>query len=151
MSCRDGLALGIAFTCPADLKLYATSEFLKLLSHFFAASDLPYALAAMQAHEMGHVVQYAVHQPGINDRSTDAVSRAIEQQADCLSGVWARHQAVKGGVDVARFRRVAVEGITLISSNAEIATHGTPAQRGAAIDRGLSGGRPQACKLATFQ
>ena len=64
--------------------------------------------------------------------------------------MWARHAADAGGFDRAAFRRTAVRLVTLVSSNVEIQTHGTPAQRAAAIDRGLASGRPQACKLITF-
>lgn len=149
--CRGGLDLDTAFTCSSDSKLYVTSKFLTLITDNFADGDLGYALASLQAHEMGHVVQYAVHQPSVEiPNPTAAQSRELEQQADCLSGVWAYHVAAKGGLDAEHFVSVAYELISLISNNPEIETHGTPPARRIAVKRGLAAGRPQDCKLATF-
>ncbi|PZS35989.1 MAG: hypothetical protein DLM58_02655 [Pseudonocardiales bacterium] len=150
-ACRGGLELGTAFTCTSDGKLYVTSKFLRLIIENFPGGDLGYALAGLQAHEMGHVVQYAVKQPGAENRSrTPAQSRVFEQQADCLSGVWAHDQAAKGALNGAHFESVDFELMSLISSNPEILTHGTPTARRAAVHVGLVGGRPRACELATF-
>jgi predicted metalloprotease len=149
--CRGGLDVGTAFTCTSDSTLYVTSKFLTLIAGNFAGTDLGYALAALQAHEMGHAVQYAVHQPSAEiPNPTDTQSREFEQQADCLAGVWAHHVAATGGLDVSHFVSVDYELISLISSNPEILTHGTPPERRGAVNRGLAGGRPQDCKLATF-
>lgn len=88
--CRSGLDLGTAFTCSSDGKRYVTSKFLGLITDKFGDTDLGYALAALQAHEMGHVVQYAVHEPSIEIKNpTAAQSQVVEQQADCLGAVWA--------------------------------------------------------------
>jgi predicted metalloprotease len=150
-ACRPGLTAAPAFTCRSNLTLYINKRLLDLVSTYFPASDLRYALASVQAHEIGHVLQYRLHQPQIETtRPTAAQTRFVEQQADCLSGVWARHASVGAGFDRAAFRRDAVRLVTLVSSNVEIQTHGTPAQRAAAIDRGLASGRPQTCKLVTF-
>jgi predicted metalloprotease len=64
--------------------------------------------------------------------------------------VWAGSESRQGHLDTRTFQVVAKQLITDISSNPEVATHGTPDQRAAAILRGMSGGRPQDCKLATF-
>jgi predicted metalloprotease len=53
-------------------------------------------------------------------------------------------------LDPAEFRAVADRVLASISTAQEIETHGTPQQRLAAIDRGLDGGRPQSCQLASF-
>jgi predicted metalloprotease len=100
---------------------------------------------------MGHVVQLEVHQSQIEQsRPSAAVTRFVEQQADCLSGVWAHAATSRLGLDPAQFRSVALRVLTSISTDREIASHGTPQQRIAAIDRGLHGTGPQACSLATF-
>jgi predicted metalloprotease len=149
--CRGGLALDTAFTCTSDLKLYVTSKFLALIANNFVDTDLGYALAALQAHEMGHAVQYAVHQPSVEIKNpTAAQSREFEQQADCLAGVWADQVGKEGGLGPLHFLSVDYELISLISNNPEIRSHGTPAERREAVNRGLVTGRPQDCSLATF-
>jgi predicted metalloprotease len=107
---------------------------------------LPYALAAVVAHEAGHRVQFAVRQPDL-DRAGDAGSRVVEQQADCLAGVWAYGAARRGLLDPVAFRAAYAKEMQLVSSMKppagtglddydEVATHGTAAQRVAAFDRG---------------
>ncbi|MET3804487.1 putative metalloprotease [Nakamurella sp. UYEF19] len=149
--CRPGLTSTPAFTCQVNDTVYINQSFLTMITEQFGSADIPYALASVVSHEIGHVVQAAVSQPGYDKSgSSDALSRQIEQQADCLSGVWAYSVSVKGRLDTRKFETVAKAVITDVSSNAEIATHGTPDQRAAAILKGLSGGRPQDCGLATF-
>ena len=145
--CRPGLTQAPAFTCNVDGKLYITSGLVALIAKYFTGSDVVYAYATLLAHEIGHVVQKAVDQPGYG---TAAQSLMIEQQADCLSGVWAAHEVAQGQLDGAAFVDVSRRLLTLVSSNAEISTHGTPAVRTAAVANGLAGGRPQTCSLATF-
>lgn len=146
--CRRGLTAAPAFTCRSDRTLYVTASLLSQLRRTMPGDDLFYAVASLQSHEFGHVLQYQLGQPEVARIDTDARSRFVEQQADCLSGVWAQHAG--SGFDQARFRRVALRLITLVSSNSEVAGHGTPAARLAAIDRGLRSGRPQSCRLVTF-
>ena len=149
--CRPGIELGTAITCKVDLTLYVSPQFLALIEANFHGVDLALALASLTAHEIGHVLQYTLHQPEIEQHDpSDATVRRIEQQADCLSGVWAGHAASTGTLDAHRFVADAVKLISLVSSNPEIATHGTPPQRRAAIERGLNGGTPGACHLVTF-
>ena len=146
-ACRPALDSAPAFTCNVDETLYVTSGLVTLIGKYFTGSDVVYAYAALLAHEIGHVVQQAVDQPGYG---TAADSQMIEQQADCLSGVWAAHEVAQGQLDGAAFVDVSRRLITLVSSNAEISTHGTPQVRAAAVVKGLSTGRPQTCNLATF-
>ena len=83
------------------------------------------------------------------DRAGDAASRVVEQQADCLAGVWAYGAARRGLLDPAGFRAAYAKEMRLVSALKppagaglddydEVATHGTPAQRVAAFDRGDS-------------
>ena len=151
-ACRPALTDAPAFTCQVNDTVYINQSFLDLVIHEFGAGDIPYALASIVSHEMGHVVQAAVKQPGYNRTGTsNTISQQIEQQADCLSGVWAYSEVIKGkGFDTKTFETVAKQLITDVSTNPEIATHGPPDQRAAAILAGLSTGTPQGCKLATF-
>jgi predicted metalloprotease len=145
--CRAFLAFGTAFYCPQDGRAYVTAA--SVVRNRAAFGDtLPYALAAVVAHEAGHRVQFAVRQPGL-DRAGDAASRVVEQQADCLAGVWAYGAARRGLLDPVAFRAAYAKQMRLVSSMKppagaglddydEVATHGTAAQRVAAFDRGDS-------------
>lgn len=147
-NCRGGITGAPAFTCAINRALYINKSLLDLIDRYVPAADQIYAFAAVQAHEMGHVLQYTLHQPQIGlPNPTDGQRQFLEQQADCLSGVWAHSERRFVG---ARFLGIAVQLLTLVSSNPEIATHGTPLQRAAAIERGLASGRPQSCRLVTF-
>jgi len=145
--CRGGLTVAPAFTCPLNNTVYLNSSLFALAAGRFRADEVPYVIALVMAHEIGHVVQAAVDQPGYADTTSKAASRRIEQQADCLSGVWARHES---RLDSGKYVEVAGAFIADISTNPEISTHGTPPQRLAAINRGLKNGRPKDCALATF-
>jgi hypothetical protein len=147
-NCRSFLAFGTAFYCPADGKAYVTGAAVARDRAAFG-TRLPYALAAVVAHEAGHRVQFAVKQPEL-DREGDAASRQVEQQADCLAGVWAYGAARRGLLDPAGFRAAYAKEMQLVSAMTpppgaglddydEVATHGTAAQRVAAFDRGDTG------------
>jgi predicted metalloprotease len=146
--CRTFLAFGTAFYCPPDNRAYITAASVNGNRAEFGA-QLPYALAAVIAHEAGHRVQYAVRQPQL-DADGDAASRVVEQQADCLAGSWAYGAARRGLLDPAAFRAVYAKEMRLVSAIRpppgsgldgydEVATHGTAAQRTAAFDRGATG------------
>ena len=145
--CRAFLAFGTAFYCPADGRVYITAA--SVAGNRAAFGDrLPYALAAVAAHEAGHRVQFTVRQAEL-DRDGNAASRVVEQQADCLAGVWARGAARRGLVDPAGFAAVYAQEMRMVSSMTpppgvgrddydEVATHGTAAQRIAAFQRGTT-------------
>jgi uncharacterized protein len=146
-ACRSFLALGTAFYCPPDVRAYITGASVTRTRAEFG-DRLPYALAVVVAHEAGHRVQYVVRQPGL-ELTGDAASRMVEQQADCLAGVWAYGAARRGLLDPAGFRAAYAQEMRLVSEVKppagsgldgydEVATHGTPAQRVAAFDRGNS-------------
>jgi uncharacterized protein len=152
--CRALLSLGTAFYCTDDQTVYLTGASIERGTKVYGP-DLPYALAAVVGHEFGHVVQDAVHQPGFNTPG-DAASRRIEQQADCLLGVWGRSAADRGLLAAERLRDIAereyatVESLPVppvLGDYDERATHGTVAERVAALDRGLAKGHPDACGL----
>jgi hypothetical protein len=150
-ACRAGIEGGTAITCQADLTLYISHTFLALIEHYFHGLDRAVALASVASHEIGHVLQYTLRQPQIEQkRPTDATSQYVEQQADCLSGVWAGAEAGQHDLDVDEFVTDAEKLIELVSSNPEIETHGSPPTRRAAIERGIAGGSPGVCDLVTF-
>jgi predicted metalloprotease len=157
-SCRDFLAFGTAFYCPRDARAYVTAAAVTRERAEFG-DRLPYALATIVAHEAGHRVQHAVGEPKLAAEG-DAASRVVEQQADCLAGMWAAAAARRGALDLPAFRAVYAREMEIVSSLRpprgsrlddydEVATHGTPAQRAAAFDRGAAGGDlAGACQLA---
>ena len=150
-ACRSGIEGGGAITCRSDLTLYISHAFLALIDRYFHGLDRAIALASVASHEFGHVLQYMLHQPQIEQKPmTDASSQFVEQQADCLSGVWAGSAAGRHDLDANAFINDAERLIELVSSNPEIETHGTPPTRRAAIERGIAGGSAGVCNLVTF-
>ncbi|WP_375475388.1 neutral zinc metallopeptidase [uncultured Jatrophihabitans sp.] len=151
--CRPGLAAAPAFTCRSDLSLYLNKGMLAAIARDVPAGQRMYAFASVQAHEIGHVLQYRLRQPQIEHAEpTAAQTRYVEQQADCLSGVWAFHAVREHrGFSAGTFLATAERLLTALGSGTEVATHGTPAQRVAAIRRGLATGRPGSCGLTTFR
>ena len=144
-SCRSFLAFGTAFYCPADGRVYITAASVTGNRSAFGAR-FPYALAAVVAHEAGHRVQFTVGQPQL-DQDGNAASRVVEQQADCLAGVWAYGAGRRGLLDPAGFAAAYGQEMRLVSGLTppkgvglddydEVATHGTAAQRIAAFGRG---------------
>jgi hypothetical protein len=147
-SCRSALTAAPAFTCQVDNVVYLDPSLTILLDGHFTRADRPYALAVVLSHEFGHVVQADVKQAGYGDSSL-AVSQRIEQQADCLSGVWANQRSAAGELDSTRFAAVAHTLVTAISDQTEMDSHGTPQERASALARGLDGGREQDCALTS--
>ena len=90
------------FYCPADKLVYFDLDFLaKLQSDFGAPGDL--AAQYIVAHEYGHHIQNVL---GINAQmrqlqqrdpgNANKYSVALELQADCMAGVWARSADDRG-------------------------------------------------------
>lgn len=153
-TCREFLAFGTAFFCTNNATVYITHKAIARDQELFGPY-LPWALATIVSHEIGHVVQQAVQQPGFDDTG-DAASRRIEQQADCLSGVWAHYAAATGKLDKAGFAAVQKREIRAVSSLPtprslggfnEVRTHGTVAERATALAKGLGSGNPGRCGL----
>ena len=102
--CGQASAQTGPFYCPLDGKVYFDLEFLTVLQNNFGATgDL--AAQYIVAHEYGHHVQNVL---GINEQMRQAqqndpsranqYSVALELQADCLAGAWARDAVRPGAV-----------------------------------------------------
>jgi predicted metalloprotease len=149
------------FYCPGDEKVYVDLGFYRELRDRFGAPG-EFAQAYVLAHELGHHVQRLT---GIesqvreaqqrNPRQVNALSVAMELQADCYAGIWGHSAAqrnileegdVESGLNAAaaigddRMQRM---------SGARVAperfTHGSSADRVAWFKRGLDAGRLESC------
>ncbi|HET9459683.1 MAG TPA: neutral zinc metallopeptidase [Sphingomicrobium sp.] len=151
------------FYCPTDQRIYIDPVFFNELSQRFGAPG-DFAIAYVIAHEVGHHVQNLL---GTLDEARLAQSRSgtvggnqiqvgVELQADCYAGVWAandRNLLEPGDLEEGMRAAEAIGDDTLQRQTQgrvvpESFTHGTSAQRMAALRRGLETGDPNAC---TFQ
>ena len=151
------------FYCPSDRSIYLdTSFFQELGTRFGAQGD--FAQAYVIAHEVGHHIQNLTGtldqaqraQSRLSSAEANAVQVQVELQADCYAGVWAandRNLLEAGDVEEG-MRAAEAIGDDALQMQAqgrvvpESFTHGTSAQRQAALRRGLETGDPAACQIA---
>jgi uncharacterized protein len=160
-ACGDAPAAVGPFYCPLDQRVYLDLSFFdELASRFGAPGD--FAQAYVIAHELGHHVQHVL---GIEQRvrqmqesrpgSANAMSVALELQADCFAGVWGnstsqRRLLESGDVDEALGAASAVgddriQAQMTGSIRPDKFTHGSAAQRAQWFRRGLESGDPNVC------
>jgi len=149
------------FYCPNDEKIYIDLSFYDELRNRFGAPG-DFAEAYVITHELGHHVQHLL---GIdakvrraqeqNPDQANALSVALELQADCYSGVWAYHTKeekilepgdIEQGLNAAaavgddRIQKEATGHV-----NVDRFTHGSSQQRATWFRRGFESGDPAAC------
>lgn len=151
------------FYCPLDKKVYLDTDFFATLSQRMGAGG-DFAAAYVVAHEVAHHVQDEL---GILGKTTElrqqsseadanAISVRVELQADCFSGVWARHAQEKFGSlergDIAEAMNAAEKiGDDTLMRNAgrrpmpDSFTHGTSEQRQRWFATGFESGAISAC------
>jgi predicted metalloprotease len=148
------------FYCPGDQKVYLDLSFFRELDRRFGAPG-DFAQAYVIAHEIGHHVQNLTGNlargGGLSRRTANAQSVRQELQADCLAGVWGYAAARRNRLDPGD----AEEGLTAAAaigddrlqqeSQGRVVpdsfTHGSSADRVAALKRGLQSGEVAACGL----
>jgi hypothetical protein len=163
-ACGFGQAAAGPFYCPDDRQIYIDPSFFNELSQRFGAPG-DFAMAYVIAHEVGHHVQdlegtlEQAHslQARASETEGNAIQVKIELQADCYAGVWAANaRDAQGNIlepgDVEEGMRAAeaIGDDTLQKQSQGVVvpesfTHGTSAQRQAALRMGLKG-NPAACQ-----
>jgi hypothetical protein len=138
------------FYCPADARIYVDLGFYRELRRRFGAPG-DFAQAYVIAHELGHHVEAL---RGVLAAGDGHGSIAIELQADCLAGVWARDADERGLLEVGDLEEAlgaaAAVGDDRIQRHSgrvrpETWTHGSASQREAALRTGYEAGDAEAC------
>ena len=160
--CGQASAQTGPFYCPLDKLVYFDLDFLlQLQDQFGAVGDL--AAQYIVAHEYGHHVQNVL---GINadvrqaqqndpDRANE-YSVALELQADCLAGAWARSAANQGEFDNPQEVEEALGAAAAVGDDRiqqqtqgrvdpESWTHGSSEQRVEWFRRGFDSADPAQC------
>ena len=145
------------FYCPTDKKIYIDPTFFDELSRRFQAPG-DFAQAYVIAHEVGHHVQdlegtldrVQSSQARMGEAQGNATQVAVELQADCYAGVWAKRSGALEAGDIEEGMRAAEaigdDMLTQGRVSPDNFTHGTSAQRQEALNRGLSSGDPAQCQ-----
>jgi predicted metalloprotease len=166
-ACGLGQAAAGPFYCPNDQKIYIDPAFFDELSRRFGAPG-DFAMAYVIAHEVGHHVQ---NLEGTLDQARQLQARAsktegnavqvkVELQADCYVGVWAANAKTREGAPLLEpgdaeegMRAAEAIGDDTLQKQAqgvvvpESFTHGSSAQRIAALKLGMQSGDPKACRF----
>lgn len=150
------------FYCPLDQKLYLDLGFFNELARLGGPGD--FAAAYVIGHEVGHHVQNLAgtadevrsRQQQVGGSEANALSVALELQADCYAGVWAARANQRGSflepgdVDEGLAAAAAI-GDDRLQRNAgravqpESFTHGSSTQRQQWLRTGLESGEPESC------
>jgi predicted metalloprotease len=165
--CGAGQAAMGPFYCPNDQRIYIDPTFFDELTQRFQAPG-DFAQAYVIAHEVGHHVQNLEgtldqaqrSQARLGKAEGNAVQVGVELQADCYAGVWANRARAPDGSralepgDVEEGMRAAeaigddtLQRQTQGTVVPESFTHGSAAQRMAALRTGLQTGDPASCKF----
>jgi predicted metalloprotease len=150
------------FYCPEDEKVYLDLGFFDELKSRFGGSNGDFAQSYVVAHEMGHHIQKLLGTEAKvseaeerNPSQKNALSVAIELQADCYAGVWGNSakdtfKLSQSDVQDALSAAAAVgddhlQKMATGRISPETFTHGTSAQREQWFTKGYSTGEVSAC------
>lgn len=160
-ACGNAEASTGPFYCPGDGKVYIDLGFYRELKDRFGAPG-DFAQAYVLAHEFGHHIQNMLgteramrRAQGQNPGQANALSVAMELQADCYAGVWGfsakqRDKLDPGDVEEG-LRAAASVGDDRLQRmgqgyvNPESFTHGSSAQRMEWFKRGFASGDIKDC------
>jgi uncharacterized protein len=163
--CGQASASTGPFYCPEDQRIYFDLGFLQQLQDQFGAQG-QFAQAYILAHEYGHHLQTLLGtEPKVraaqerNPSLANRYSVALELQADCYAGVWAKlaDQSQQNGINLTADnikeaqKAAAAVGDDRIQQetqgrvNPESFTHGTAEQRASWFTKGYSSGNIDSC------
>lgn len=162
-ACGGASAASGPFYCPADGRAYLDTDFFTELDRRFGAPG-DFAAAYVIAHEVAHHIQNLEGilgevrrlQAVSGEVESNALQVRVELQADCLSGVWARHandrqRILEPGDFEEALRAARAIGDDTLQRRAgrtvrpHTFTHGTSAQRERWFAIGFESGRMAAC------
>ena len=162
-ACGAASAAAGPFYCPGDNRIYLDTEFFRVMDERLGAEG-DFAAAYVIAHEVAHHVQNLLgtlpevnrQRSGLGEAEGNRLSVMVELQADCFSGVWARHAEQRFGAleegDVQEALNAASQiGDDTLQRNAgrvvvpDSFQHGSSAQRARWFATGYEGGDPNAC------
>ena len=165
--CGDASGATGPFYCPVDKKVYLDTAFFTTMERQLGAGG-DFAMAYVVAHEIGHHVQDELGilaqanaaRAKVSQADSNAISVMIELQADCFSGIWARHvQEQFGTIEAGDFEEAVNAarqiGDDTLQRNAgrrpmpHTFTHGTSEQRSRWFMTGMKSGQLADCD--TFQ
>lgn len=166
--CGYGQSAMGPFYCPADQTVYLDLSFWQQMETDLGASGADFARAYVIAHEVGHHIQTLTgasqqvreaQQRASGEAEANRYSVALELQADCYAGVWARNASAASNGQVALEPGDLEEGLRTASAIGDDTlqrrgggrvvpegfTHGTSAQRMEWLQRGYQTGDPASC------
>lgn len=166
--CGFGQAAMGPFYCPSDRTVYLDLSFWQEMEIKLGASGADFARAYVIAHEYGHHVQTLTgasqqvreaQQRAAGQAEANRYSVALELQADCYAGVWARNASAVSNGAVALEPGDMEEGLRTAQAIGDDTlqrrsggrvvpegfTHGSSAQRMEWLQRGYSTGDPATC------
>lgn len=151
------------FYCPGDKKIYLDTAFFTTMKRQLGTHG-DFAQAYVVAHEVAHHVQDELGILGeanriraqVSEAESNAISVRLELQADCYSGIWARHVQAQfgtlepGDLDEALNAARQIGDDTLQRNAGRVPmphtfTHGTSAQRERWFAKGFESGDMRAC------
>jgi predicted metalloprotease len=151
------------FYCPNDQRVFLDTDFFRVLSQQMGARG-DFAAAYVIAHEVAHHVQNELGLLGqvhrersqSSERESNLLSVRTELQADCYSGLWARHAADRFGTITDSDIQDALNAAARIGDDAlqrasqgvvvpDSFTHGSSEQRQRWFYAGYRTGDPGAC------
>ncbi|AOL23348.1 hypothetical protein Ga0102493_112333 [Erythrobacter litoralis] len=157
--CGSASSAAGPFYCPADMGIYIDTGFYEQLATMSGTRG-DFARLYVIAHEYGHHIQNLTGIAGaVRQAKAQNPSRAnglqvrMELQADCYAGVWAglnRDRIEPGDMQEGMAAASSIGDDTLMRQagrriDPENFTHGTSAQRMAALRLGMEGGDHAAC------
>lgn len=159
--CGSATAAVGPFYCPADKGIYIDTGFYDQLAQM-AGTGGDFARLYVLAHEYGHHIQNITGLAGQvraaqqrNPQASNQLQVAMELQADCYAGMWAgknRNLIERGDLEEGLAAASSIGDDTLQRNagqriNPEGFTHGTSAQRMAALRLGLEHRTDNACDV----